>query len=57
LWYQFRKYFQNLFQVLVDFNANLFATDDFARKPLDEATLYAQIRGVPVNPLMQHVYE
>jgi len=30
----------------------LYATDDFSRKPIDEATLYAQIKGVPVNPLM-----
>lgn len=34
----------NIIQILVDFNGNLNAKDDFVRKPLDEALTYAQTR-------------
>ena len=44
-------------QILVDFNCNLNAKDDFARRPLDEALAYAQTRAQPANPVICEIYE
>lgn len=36
-------------QVLIDFGAQLFVKDDFARRPLDEYISTAQTKGGPAN--------
>jgi len=47
----------NLVQILVDFNANMNAKDDFARKPIDEALTFAQAKSQPVSKAVQELYE
>ena len=47
----------NIIQILVDFNSNLNATDDYARRPLDEALAYSQTRHLEPSPIVLEIYD
>ena len=47
----------NIIQILVDFDSNLNAKDDYARRPLDEALAYSQTRHLEPSPIVLDIYD
>ena len=47
----------NIIQILVDFDSNLNAKDDYSRKPLDETLAYAQTRNQQPNQVVLDFYD
>ena len=47
----------NLVEILIDFEAPMYAKDDFSRKPYDEAVAFAQGKGRPGNSRLISLYD
>lgn len=47
----------NMCQILIDFGANMFAKDDYSKKPLDEAISTSQVKSGQINKGIARFYE